>query len=444
MSTKIANDQVGGIVPVVNVRDYGAVGDDTTDDYAAIAAAYNSGAGVVYFPETPSSRYKVDTGLTPPNGVMLVGAGDAVTRIRYTGTGTAVTLGTSTTVLNNGCGLKSIKIELEDKTSKAIVLQGTEKALIEDVLIEGLYQPFDNTRTNVGVHIDGADVSSFFNMLKNVKCNHVHEGYRIQTTGTLQTTCNYFLNCTALADQATDNTGIGYNIGGGSVVQEGQGSVISGGNVELCNTGFLIGANAGNVTVQGVRIEISGSGTAWKFDFVDGCDPWTLVGVQGLGLSYMEASGGIRNWDSANHTLIGDDNGSLRLAGFDGALNNTQFVGIGGTNPEIRHNADSELYIYSMGDATDTGRTLIQQGFGSAGHGGHLDLSGASHGTRPGDCTLGPSSTTGSFKVNKGLNGTTHFQVSPQTGRINMVVPTSSAGLSAGDVWNNSGVLTIV
>jgi hypothetical protein len=429
----------------INVKAIGVVGDDTADDYAAIAAAYNSGAAIVYFPQTLSSRYKIDTGLTPPNGVILVGSGESECRIRYTGTGTALTIGTSTTVLNKSCGVKGIKIELQDKTSKAIHLVGTEKAAIEDVLIEGLYQPFDNTRSNIGLHIDGANVSSFFNYMKNVRCTHIHESYRIESTGTLQATTQYFINCTALGDQDTDNTSIGYSFGSGGVSQEGQGTVISGGNVEKCNTCFLVGANSGRVTADGVRTEITkGGGTAWIFDFVDGCDPWTLTGIQGLGSSYMESNNGIRNFDSSNHVILSDEQGSIRLAGFDGALNSTKFLGIGGANPEIRHDANSELYIYSMGDATDTGRTLIQQGFGSASHGGHIDLSGATHATRPGDCTLGPSSTTGIFRVNKGLNGAAHFTVSPQTSRINMVIPTSAAGLSAGDIWNNSGVVTIV
>ena len=429
----------------INVKAIGVIGDDTTDDYAAIAAAYNSGAAIVYFPQTLSSRYKIDTGLTPPNGVILVGSGESECRIRYTGTGTALTIGTSTTVLNKSCGVKGIKIELQDKTSKAIHLVGTEKAAIEDVLIEGLYQPFDNTRSNIGLHIDGANVSSFFNYMKNVRCTHIHESYRIESTGTLQATTQYFINCTALGDQDTDNTSIGYSFGSGGVSQEGQGTVISGGNVEKCNTCFFVGANSGRVTADGVRTEITkGGGTAWIFDFVDGCGPWTLTGIQGLGSSYMESNNGIRNFDSSNHVILSDEQGSIRLAGFDGALNSTKFLGIGGANPEIRHDANSELYIYSMGDATDTGRTLIQQGFGSASHGGHIDLSGATHATRPGDCALGPSSTTGVFRVNKGLNGAAHFTISPQTSRINMVIPTSAAGLSAGDIWNNSGVVTIV
>jgi len=408
---------------VANVKDFGAVGNNTTDDYAAIAAAYNSGASIVYFPEPPSGRYKIDTGLTPPNGVVLMGAGTFATRLRYTGTGSAITFGESSTVLNKGCGARNLKIELEDKDAKGLYIRGTEAALFDDILIEGL-ATYDNTRTNVGVHVDGANISSFFNMFKDVKCTHIHCGFWIQTTGTLQSTNQYFLNCSTNGDQyidsppvSADDASFGYRIGdGGSVIQEGQGSVISGGNVENVNTAFKIGNRAGNITIIGPRIEITADASSWRFDFVDGCDPCTLISPQGMGNSYMEANSGIRNWDSANHTLMGDENGSLRLAGFDGALNNTQFMGIGGTNPEIRHDEDSTLAIYSMG-GDDKGRTIIHQGFGSATHGGFIDMFGTSFETggvldaRAGDCSVGFSNARGSFKVREGFGGTVVAEV---------------------------------
>lgn len=57
---------------VVNVFDYGATGDNSTDDTAAIQAAIDSGAHNIYFPE---GKYKVTT-LTIPEGVAVTLFGD--------------------------------------------------------------------------------------------------------------------------------------------------------------------------------------------------------------------------------------------------------------------------------------------------------------------------------------------------------------------------------
>jgi hypothetical protein len=62
----------------INVKDYGAVGDGSTDDSASIQAALNAcgarGGGVVAIPGT-GNPYIIDTGLTIPEGVWLVGEG---------------------------------------------------------------------------------------------------------------------------------------------------------------------------------------------------------------------------------------------------------------------------------------------------------------------------------------------------------------------------------
>jgi len=56
----------------VSVKDFGATGNGSTDDTAAIQSALNSGAGAVYF---PSGTYEITNFLTLPNNVMVYGDG---------------------------------------------------------------------------------------------------------------------------------------------------------------------------------------------------------------------------------------------------------------------------------------------------------------------------------------------------------------------------------
>jgi hypothetical protein len=64
----------------VSVKDFGAAGDGTTNDTAAIAAAYASGAGAVHFPKgTYLTAAEIDT-----NGVKTSGDGVAQTRVKAT------------------------------------------------------------------------------------------------------------------------------------------------------------------------------------------------------------------------------------------------------------------------------------------------------------------------------------------------------------------------
>lgn len=97
--TKVSYSMIDGAV--VNVKDYGAKGDGTTDDTAAVQAAINAAelkyyqGGTVFF---PAGVYKItgsglihnasDTSLT------ILGEGPSSTLLSFTGTGTCLTIDT--------------------------------------------------------------------------------------------------------------------------------------------------------------------------------------------------------------------------------------------------------------------------------------------------------------------------------------------------------------
>ncbi len=82
---------------VLNIKDFGAVGDGTTDDSTAIQAAIDatSPGGNLFI---PVGTYKIATGLTCNKPIRLYGSGlygAGGARLKYTGAGTALTFNTA-------------------------------------------------------------------------------------------------------------------------------------------------------------------------------------------------------------------------------------------------------------------------------------------------------------------------------------------------------------
>lgn len=79
--------------PWFDVRAYGAVGDDATDDTAAIAAAIaaavSAGKGQVYIPE---GVYRCNSTIAVPSYIRIFGAGPRVTFVKFYGAGYGFTL----------------------------------------------------------------------------------------------------------------------------------------------------------------------------------------------------------------------------------------------------------------------------------------------------------------------------------------------------------------
>ena len=345
----------------------------------ALQNASDSGAGKVI---APDGTYLFATGLTPPNEVAIVGDSRRGTVFRYTGTGIAIKFGTSDSVLNVGCALQRCAINLVDKASTAIKLNSTNAAYLDDIYIEGLATPFDATRSNVGVTVDGANISAFRNIIQNIDCNHIHIGYQVTTAGTTQATRQTFINCSSFGDVATDADSIGYNI-----TNTGNGTSVFGGNLENLGKGIRHSGTALSMPYFGVRFE----GNTKDIVLESGAATCSFFGLINLVKSKIDNSSG----NSHNFVATVDVDGVTSYTDLAQLLINasasTQKLGVEG-NIELTGNPSGNKHIITDQAGTGPNSLIVQAGGGSGGFGGGVILRGHTHSENPGGVVIGLSS----------------------------------------------------
>ena len=164
--------------PAINVKDYGAVGDGTTDDTAAIQAALNAATGMVIIP--PGS-YIISSGLVFPQtkGVSLVGFGEAraaandyPVKLTFTHTGSA-----AIRLTKDGQALKNVVIESSgarasaalDTTSFGVLVEGNDSTntTVANSLLENV---FVAKHPSHGFVYSGANFMNRFNGLAVRDC----------------------------------------------------------------------------------------------------------------------------------------------------------------------------------------------------------------------------------------------------------------------------------
>jgi hypothetical protein len=156
-----------GVMTMLNVKDYGALGDGATNDQAAIQAAINaagalgvSARGVdVYF---PAGVYYFGSVITCPfNNVMLRGAGWQSTVLMATfTTGDALQLGNGTT--HSGCGLMNMSLWCTGArtTGATIDVNLMNDCLIQNFVINNCYQGILVQGASLKVWIDQGEVNN--------------------------------------------------------------------------------------------------------------------------------------------------------------------------------------------------------------------------------------------------------------------------------------------
>jgi len=174
---------------VVDVRDYGAVGDGVTDDTAAIRAAISSGVEVIALPK---GTYLV-TSLVLDARVSLVGDGHRSTIINVSSFGTyngdkygVLCKGEDSDGLATLTQMSGLKINITSTEASQVGVLVSRKVIWRDVYVDGA--------TSHGIYMKGysATESVFFSLFENVwSKNNGGDGIRI----TENCNANQFIQC---------------------------------------------------------------------------------------------------------------------------------------------------------------------------------------------------------------------------------------------------------
>jgi len=200
----------------VSVKDFGAVGNGSTDDTAAIQAAITSlvaTGGTVYF---PIGEYKVTSTITwANNNIFLEGAGLGATTIS-----TFIASGNVFAITNaSGGGISNLNIiaDTTQTSGAGVHLTNCYNVKVSDVVIGyGL---------NVGVQIDGG-AGQFVNTIENFIISDCFNGIALGVTGTQP------------QDTFLTNGIIGSCTNAGILVKQSSGLYASSIDIISCATGF--------------------------------------------------------------------------------------------------------------------------------------------------------------------------------------------------------------
>ena len=265
----------------VSVKDFGAVGDGTTNDTAAFVAALAASDSVF----VPIGSYVISSTVTIAARKSLVGAGSKTIILSSVTAGTpAFRLGAAGSAsVNYYPILESLTIEPSVSGSVGVLLYQTVSASVRNVFVNS-----PNLNANItGFKIDGGDHSSFFNVLQNCYALHCQIGYDIFSSGSNYATQQIFIDCSAFCDLVYGaTTSIGMRFTGPSGVD----TSVYGGNMENCGTGIKLITSTG-INFNGVRFEdnttdIDINATTVNCTFIACKNILTAVGIPGSGDGY--------------------------------------------------------------------------------------------------------------------------------------------------------------
>lgn len=399
---------------VANVKNFGAKGDGVTDDTAAFNASMTFAAanGNMYV-YVPAGTYLVSSTVSVPAYCGFFGTGGS--QIRFTGAGVCFYCGTVVSA-SYKMAIRDLRIILIAITSTAIQLDNSIQSEVKNVYIEGPVSSF-STRTNVGVLITGDQIDNFYNSIQNVNCNHIHIGYkvlRVSNASASWPTIQEFINCNSFGDKSSgDVTSAGFYFEGR---EAGSDSVITGGNVENCQTGVqcvgAIGSQTGALLSLGLRFENNTVDIAFDGNIGSSFTSATL--------SYSKITG---TSISSNYLQVRDNPAVTGIIGL-GTLFLNSFADVRwSVNGSLSRNFFLTETNGSPVTNTYNGSLKFQAGSGSATWGGSFELFGGSNATLPGGVGVGLAGATSQFVISDGFpsSGSFYWRYSANARQMSML-----------------------
>lgn len=249
---------------MLSVKDFGAVGDGTTNDVTAIQNAINAAAALpasgsvsglggisgatVYF---PPGVYRINSGITIPDGVKLVGNGERATVINYYGSGSAVSNPTPGTRIGK-IGIMEMTIADKGTGTIGLDLNSVSYSEFASLWIDGFDTAVKMTSPTGGW--------SVYNRFYNVTSNKCTTGYWLAPTST---NAHTFYACRYNTD-STNTNGVGWLIenSNGNQIIACHADMVSNNTYFAKLTAASAGVTDGNV-IWGNRVEGDGSYTVY-------------------------------------------------------------------------------------------------------------------------------------------------------------------------------------
>lgn len=492
LPTGLVTEAEIGHLSVVDAA-YGATGNGTTNDSAAIQAAINAantaGGGVVYF---PPGTYRIGTRLELKSGVSLVGAGREYTTLRaMSGLTTAVIVGLSGAAVSN-LAIRGLTINA-DYTTTAINLNGIQVTNGSNVVID---ECAVTNVANTGIvftactscevtgsrvsYTGGAQAGVGFGVLLSGGTNSkVHDCHFAACNGMNIGGNTNALNA-SIVGNICDHTGTPRTTVSGA----GQNPAVSGTLTVVSTAGF---PPEGTLTVAGVVGVVSYTGlTATTFTGCGGASGTAIDGgVARNGYESIGFTDGCEQWlVKGNRSIDSGDNGisaSANRSVVEGnIIDSPQFHGIalaGGSNSQvignwIRNPGSSTSNAYSGIRVTDQANSIIalnriydDRGGSAMMRSGIRELNNSTNATYVANRTTGPLSfdyelaTASTSQLIEGrrqttvtVSGATTVATDVSTTRLRRVDVTTTSAFTMGEpaneftsasltyvIYNNSG-----